>query len=165
MQKRLYRSRTDSMIGGVCGGLAPYFDVDPVIVRIAFVVIAMIEGVGVVAYVIMWLVVPLEPAEGAEAPAAASEETVKTGAKEMAHKAKQVGEGIGQAAGRVAERAGTEPDRSALVGGIVLVAIGLFFLARNLGVPVFTWMRPHLIWPAILIVLGIVLLLRRTRGD
>jgi phage shock protein PspC (stress-responsive transcriptional regulator) len=165
MQKRLYRSRTDTMIGGVCGGLAKYLDIDPVIVRIAFVVLAMIDGAGVLAYIVMWLVVPLEPAEGVEAPAAASEATVKTGAKEIADKAKEVGQGIGQAAEKAAAEAGKNPDTGAIVAGIVLVAVGLFFLAKNLGIPMFGWVRPDVAWPAVLIVLGVVLLIRRVRGE
>jgi len=165
MQKRLYRSRTDTMIGGVCGGLAKYLDIDPVIVRIVFVVLAMIDGAGVLAYIVMWLVVPLEPAGGAEAPAAASQATVKGGAKEMAKKAKEVGKGIGQAAENVAEQAGKNPDTGAIVAGLVLVAVGLFFLARNLGIPMFGWITPDVAWPAVLIVLGVVLLLRRARGE
>lgn len=165
MQKRLYRSRTETMIGGVCGGLAKYLDIDPVIVRIVFVVLAIIDGIGVLAYIVMWLVVPLEPAEGAEAPAAASEATVKTGAKEMAEKAKEVGQGIGQAAEKAAEQAGGSPDTGAIVAGIVLVAVVLFFLARNLGVPLLGWITSDVVWPAVLIILGVVLLIRRTRGE
>ena len=60
--KRLYRSRTDKKIGGVCGGLGAYFDIDPVIFRLLWVAIALIGGVGLLAYVICWIVIPLAPA-------------------------------------------------------------------------------------------------------
>ena len=59
--KRLYRSRTDKKIAGVCGGLAQYFGVDPVIPRIALVVLFLGVGFGLLAYVICWIVIPLEP--------------------------------------------------------------------------------------------------------
>ena len=59
--KRLYRSRTDRKIAGVCGGLAAYFDVDPVIPRLVWVVFALAAGTGVLAYLICWLVIPQEP--------------------------------------------------------------------------------------------------------
>ena len=62
--KRLYRSRTDKMIGGVAGGLAEYFNVDPTLVRIVFVLLGVLGG-GVLAYLVMWIVVPQEPAAGA----------------------------------------------------------------------------------------------------
>ena len=59
--KRLYRSRTDRKIAGVCGGLAAYFDMDPVIPRLVWVVFALAAGTGLLAYLICWLVIPQEP--------------------------------------------------------------------------------------------------------
>jgi len=59
MAKRLTRSR-EKMIAGVCGGLANYFDIDPTIIRILFVVIAFAGGASLLAYLIMWVIVPLE---------------------------------------------------------------------------------------------------------
>lgn len=59
--KKLYRSRTDSKIAGVCGGIAEYFNVDPTIVRLFAVLTIFFGGGGVVAYLIAWLIVPLEP--------------------------------------------------------------------------------------------------------
>ena len=59
--KRLYRSRTDRKIAGVCGGLAAHFGMDPVIPRLIWVVFALAAGMGLLAYIICWLVIPLEP--------------------------------------------------------------------------------------------------------
>lgn len=59
--KRLYRSRTDSVIGGVSGGLGKYFNIDPIVIRILFVVLALAGGGGVLIYAIAWMVTPLEP--------------------------------------------------------------------------------------------------------
>ncbi len=59
--KRLYRSRSERMIAGVCGGLGQYFGIDPTLVRLAFVVIALAVGSGLLAYLILWIIVPLEP--------------------------------------------------------------------------------------------------------
>lgn len=60
--KRLYRSRDNKMIAGVCGGLADYFSVDPVIIRILFFILLLPGGLpGVIPYAILWIVVPLEP--------------------------------------------------------------------------------------------------------
>jgi phage shock protein C len=61
--KRLYRSRRDRMIGGVCGGLGDYFDIDPTVVRLLFVFGTLLGGHGVLAYLILLVVVPLEPEE------------------------------------------------------------------------------------------------------
>ena len=63
MAKKLYRSRTDRMIWGVCGGLAKYFDIDLVIVRVIAVVSIFVSGLGIIAYIIMAIVVPLEDSE------------------------------------------------------------------------------------------------------
>lgn len=60
MAKRLYRSRADRKIWGVCGGLAKYFDVDPVIVRVLFVLSIFLGTLGIWVYLIMWLLVPEE---------------------------------------------------------------------------------------------------------
>jgi len=68
---RLYRSRSDRMIGGVAGGLGHYFNVDPVWLRLAFVVLAM-SGAGVLAYVILWIVVPERPLSETEPPITAT---------------------------------------------------------------------------------------------
>jgi len=60
MKKRLYRSRSDRMIWGVCGGLAEYFNIDPTIVRIIAVLLIFANGLGILAYLLMAIVVPLE---------------------------------------------------------------------------------------------------------
>lgn len=59
--KKLYRSRQERMIGGVCGGIAEYFGIDPTLIRVAFVVFALAGGPGFIAYIIMLLIVPEEP--------------------------------------------------------------------------------------------------------
>ena len=63
--KRLYRSRTDRKIAGVCGGLGAYFQVDPVIFRIVWVVLALAGGLGLLAYLVAWFIIPQEPAASA----------------------------------------------------------------------------------------------------
>jgi len=63
MQKRLYRSTSDRMIGGVCGGIAEYFGIDPVLVRIIAVILLLPGGLpGLLPYLILWAVVPKKPA-------------------------------------------------------------------------------------------------------
>ena len=57
-KKKLYRSKTDRMIGGVCGGIAEYCNFDATLIRLLFVAVTFLGGWGVVAYLIMWIVVP-----------------------------------------------------------------------------------------------------------
>ena len=61
--KRLYRSRTDQMVGGVCAGVAEYFDIDPTIVRLVFAALTLF-GVGspVLVYLVLWVIMPEAPA-------------------------------------------------------------------------------------------------------
>ncbi len=61
--RRLYRSRKNQVIGGVAAGVAEYFDIDPTIVRIAWALLGMAWGTGVLVYLICWLVIPLNPAQ------------------------------------------------------------------------------------------------------
>jgi len=60
-KRRLYRSRKEKVIAGVCGGLANYFDMDPTWMRLIFVLFFLLGGSAFILYMIMWLVVPIEP--------------------------------------------------------------------------------------------------------
>lgn len=61
MSKKLYRSRDDRMIAGVCGGLADYFNVDSSLIRLAVLFVFLFQGVGLIAYIIAWLIMSEEP--------------------------------------------------------------------------------------------------------
>jgi len=63
--KRLMRSSTDKKIGGVCAGLADYFDLDPTLVRIVWLLAVLFAGTGGLVYIILWIALPLAPAPGA----------------------------------------------------------------------------------------------------
>ncbi|MDP8955791.1 MAG: PspC domain-containing protein [Actinomycetota bacterium] len=62
------RSQTDKRIAGVCGGIAEYFDIDSTLVRIAFVVVSFMSGIGVLAYVVLWIALPKASPEQRETP-------------------------------------------------------------------------------------------------
>jgi phage shock protein C len=61
MDKRLQRSRSEKMVAGVCGGLAAYFGVDPTLVRAVFAAVTILGGAGAILYVVLWVIMPLEP--------------------------------------------------------------------------------------------------------
>ena len=63
MEKKLYKSKKDEKICGVCSGIAKYFDLDPTIVRLALVAFCLLGGSGVLAYIICAIVMPDEPAD------------------------------------------------------------------------------------------------------
>ena len=59
--RRLYRSKTNRQVAGVCGGLAEHFNVDATLIRVLFVVLAVLGGSGLLLYVAMWIIIPKEP--------------------------------------------------------------------------------------------------------
>jgi len=80
--RKLYRSRENRVIAGVCGGVAEYFRLDPVLVRIVWVLAVFVKGLGLLAYVLCWIIVPEKeeqtqdrPAEGPGAPLEAPSES------------------------------------------------------------------------------------------
>lgn len=133
---RLYRSNTDKVIGGVCGGLADYLNIDPVIVRILFVLLAVFGGSGVLAYIILWIVIP--------APVL-SYGTDQTSGEPLYVKVETDPEN-------------PEPKRrnnnSSLIAGVLLIAFGLLFLADRL-IPMYNLWD---FWPLILVAAGVMLI-------
>ena len=59
--RKLYRSKTNRQVAGVCGGLAEHFNVDATLIRVLFVVLAVLGGSGLLLYVAMWIIIPKEP--------------------------------------------------------------------------------------------------------
>ncbi len=60
MRERLYRSTKQKVIGGVCSGLGDYLNIDPVIVRVVFILLTIFNGVGILVYLVMWAIIPLD---------------------------------------------------------------------------------------------------------
>lgn len=63
MSKKLYKSNTNKMLEGVCGGIAEYFGIDPTIVRLAWVIFCALGGSGILAYIIAAIIIPSAPLE------------------------------------------------------------------------------------------------------
>ena len=155
MTKRLYRSQSDAMLGGVCGGLGDYFDIDANLIRLVFIVLSAVGGTGVVTYLALWLIVPQE-GERAERKLG---ETIQEGADEIAEKARSIGREVRSAAGKGQHEVG-------LIFGALLVIVGIVFLLRNLGVFWMRWIGFDVPWPILIIAAGVVLFWRRLHtGD
>ncbi len=152
MTKRLYRSRTDAMVGGVCGGLAEYFDVDANLVRVVFIVLSVLTGFAVIAYLAMWLLVPERKASERDLS-----DRVHAAADEMVDRARSIGSDV-RRFGRRHGRGGP------FVIGFALVILGAVFLLRNLGVAWMSWFRFGLLWPIFPILIGLAFLWRWLRG-
>jgi len=74
LEKKLYKSKKNKMLGGVCGGLGEYFKIDPTLVRLGFVALCMLAGGGIIAYVLCLIIVPEAP-ESADEPATSANES------------------------------------------------------------------------------------------
>jgi phage shock protein C len=142
--KRLYRSRQNRMIGGVCGGIAEYFNIDPVIVRVVAVAFFFMGGSALLAYVIGLIIIPNEPFG---LPAAEKQA------------------GAPEAVPVAAQAAKTSNDALPLVLGVVLIFIGAVFLMHN--IPFFNpfywraWhFARHFFWPSLMIFFGIFIIAR-----
>ena len=61
MRKRLYKSNTDKMVAGVCGGIAAYFDIDPTLVSLGWVLFCALGGSGILVYIIAAVIIPEQP--------------------------------------------------------------------------------------------------------
>jgi phage shock protein C len=91
MYKKLYRSVTDKMVAGVCGGLAVYLTIDSTVVRILFVLIALFGGSGVLLYIVLWLVIPTQSSIGI-----IGEQTIKENTQDMEEVARKVVKDVGE---------------------------------------------------------------------
>jgi len=146
--RRLTRDAKRAVFGGVAAGFGEYLDVDPVLVRLGFVLLAFVHGLGVLFYVACWLVMPLrDAATPGEAPlAGAGFQAVRETGERLAAEVRQAA-----------------PDATAaqLAIGSLLVLLGALLLAHNLDWLHWPhWMRFETLWPLLLVALGIGLILR-----
>jgi len=136
--KRLYRSN-DRILGGVCGGIAEYFGIDPSLVRIAWVILTLAAGSGILLYLLAWLIIPPSPYAASPAPG-------------------------GQAAPSTSPSASTSPYSAsyptnsglivvAIIGAIILMA-GLMSLAQRF----FLFPFSAYILPLALVIVGIAVI-------
>lgn len=111
MPPRLTRSTTESMVAGVCGGLAEYFNIDPVIVRLIFVLVTLTSGLGIPVYLVLWIIMP-------KAGAASPNRNFQQGFQDFSQEAPRFGQDFGQEASRlsrevlVGQRSGQGQARS-----------------------------------------------------
>jgi len=154
MEKRLYRSRSDRMIWGVCGGIANYFGMDPTIIRVIAILFLFAGGSGILAYIILAIVVPLE-----SSPSREPREVIKENVQEIKQTATNLGEDIrstfARREGEVKETPRTGYNGSYILA-VVLVIIGVILLLSNFNP--FWWLRWHYLWPIVLIAIGLVII-------
>ncbi|MEQ2129849.1 PspC domain-containing protein [Caldanaerobacter subterraneus KAk] len=134
MDKRLYRSREQRIFGGVCGGIAEYFNVDVTLVRLICLVTVIFGGGGLLFYLIAWIIIPENPYQTGKA--------VDKTKNEM---------------GEVGSEKEIKDNRANEVLGWGLIILGLLILLPKL----FPFVSFRMLWPIVLIGLGIWILLKR----
>jgi phage shock protein PspC (stress-responsive transcriptional regulator) len=143
-QARLMRSSTDRMFAGVCGGIAAYLAIDAVLVRLAFVLLSLASGVGLLLYLVLMILMPSEESVGQPGSAVAE--------KNMERLGEDISSGV--------DRMRSHPQGPTIGAGL-LILLGVYLLLDNLGwMPVINW---AIIWSLAIIGLGIYLITRRNR--
>ncbi len=137
MSKKLYRSRKGKMIGGISVGLADYFEIDPVIVRALFIITTIAYGIGIIAYIVLWIIVPMNDFEwDSEFKNESNPEDINMKNLDPDFEESKLTQN-------------NRNDRK-LLGGIILISIG-FLLFLNQLIPDFDFDK---IIPIILIIIG-----------
>ena len=154
MEKRLYRSRTDRVLWGVCGGLAKYFDIDPTIVRVVAVLLIFANGLGILAYIIMAIIVPLEGSK------VTPREAVKENIEDIKASASETRSTFERKEGEAVDVDGIHQRRRTFLG-IVVVAIGIVFLFGTLGL--FWWFHWGIFVAAVILIIGLFIVLSAVR--
>lgn len=144
--KFLFRSKENNVIGGVAGGVGEYFDIDPTIIRILFILLTVFGGGGLFIYLILWLVIP--SGSGNKMP---SEESIKESANEIKEKA----EGLAQEM--------SVKKSGQFWWGVLILGLGLIFLLNNFGIfPWRMWGYVWRLWPIFLIIFGLNMLSKKS---
>lgn len=137
---RLTRSENDKIIAGVCGGLATYLDIDPVFVRLAFLILLFASGIGFALYLILWIIMPQNDGDEVD-NAIVIQKNISEMGNTVSEKINRLG------------RPGTV--------GLLLTLFGAYFLLQEFG-----WLggfNAAWFWPLLLIGGGIFMLTRRNR--
>ncbi len=149
--KRLYRSVTDRKIAGVAGGLAEYFSMDPLLVRLIFVLLAFAYGTSILIYLVLWIVTPEKPFDFARMASQPSADPPQPA----------------QPSNPAETPKTTDPfppkksnKKGSLIGGLILITLGTLFLVDEF--------IPNIdfgdLWPVILIVIGAGILINAFTG-
>jgi len=148
--KKLRRSANEKVIGGVAGGLGDYFDTDPVIFRILFVVLAFTGGGGVLIYLLMWIFIPLNRHRvkfqnyKSNTNSDINEEKIDPDTKFDSDTKESL---------KFDKATLKRKKNGNLVGGSILIFVGLFFLADDF----LPWLRWEYLWPVALIIAGLAI--------
>ena len=139
----LYRSRYNTMIGGVAGGISEAMNTDPVIIRLMFVLLTLFGGGGILVYIILWIALPLDPDLNYFKQSSNDNEMnmENNSTDRNAHGGKK-------------NFPGKNKSDGSLMGGLILIGLGIIFLIERF-IP---WVSFGDLWPLILVFAGVALI-------
>jgi phage shock protein C len=143
MEKKLTRSRSKKVIAGIAGGLGEYLNIDPIIIRIIIVLITIFHGIGLLIYIIMWIVIPEEPY---------SDFFTENKFEEPS----DIGQNIKEEASKVADeiKMQSKSSNGRIIFGVILILIGAIFLFERF----FPFFDFEFVFGFGMVILGIALL-------
>ena len=146
MENRLIRTQQDRIIGGVCGGLARYLNIEVVLVRLFFVVFALVGGIGPLVYIILWIVVPSEEQVGGSTTQAypVDGEVIKERAEYFKDE--------------FVEMVNRPGKKTGLYIGVALILVGAYIFMKNLNIPWLAWINNNVILAGMILLAGVALL-------
>lgn len=144
--KKLYRSRKDRILGGVCGGLGQYFDIDPILVRIVFVLLVLADGAGLLIYLILLIVIPQEPGEEVEI--------------NRREKVKEFVERVGEVVREFKKDKNWWQEKRNIIA-LIIIVIGFILLINQFYF--WHWFRWHLFWPILIIIIGLYFIFKKRK--
>ena len=146
MANRLYRSKSDRILGGVCAGLGSFLRIDPVFIRIFFIVWTVLGEFAVLIYFLLWVIVPSDSSTDAD-------ESFQI--NDLGARFHQMGQEIAEVT--------RQPNSELIIfAGVGLIAWGVYYLVRRL-IPLDFGAYSQYLWPAMLIIAGLFVIIRTTR--
>lgn len=146
---QIHRSQTNKILGGVAGGLGEYFQIDPTIIRIIFVLLTIFGGSGLLIYIVLWILLPSEDRVGSF-----TKDHLRENIDDVKEKARSFAHDI-----RNSNSSGIESVQRKNWLAVIVILLGTVFLLDNFGFGSFFDIGK--LWPIILIVLGLSIILRK----
>ncbi len=147
MNKKLYRSKNDALISGVCGGIGEYFSVDSNIIRLIFILFGFF-GMGVLFYILFWVFIPINSDNINN-----NSNTTSNNGSKIFNMDKN---------GNIFRMSNQNSNKNTLA--ILFLVAGCLFLLNNIF-GIFDYFSLYKIWPVLLIILGVILLIKRNKNN
>ena len=152
---RLVRVHQGRMIGGVATGLAQNLNIDVTLVRLAFVALAFLKGLGILIYLVLWIIMPDEEMNEGDPG-----DSLRANVEDIAGQAQRAGQRVGESL-----RGNGGNRQVQVLVGVGLMGLGVLFMAQQIGLLAIVGGLSGFLWPVVLIAIGVALMARRTKGE